>query len=45
LRAKIRGTDETVKPRRWEECLKSVDNTLGLMAGRYFVLKVFGGII
>jgi endothelin-converting enzyme len=45
LRAKIRGTDETVKPRRWEECLKSVDNTLGLMAGRYFVLKAFGGII
>ncbi|RIA98623.1 hypothetical protein C1645_749393 [Glomus cerebriforme] len=43
LRAKIRGTDETVKPKRWEECLKSVDNTLGLMAGRYFVLKAFGG--
>jgi endothelin-converting enzyme len=44
LKAKIRGTDETVKPKRWEECLKSVDNTLGLMAGRYFVLRAFGGI-
>jgi endothelin-converting enzyme len=45
LRAKLRGTDETVRPKRWEECLKSVDNTLGLMAGRYFVLRAFGGMI
>jgi len=45
LRAKLRGTDESVKPNRWEECLKSVDNTLGLMAGRYFVLRAFGGMI
>ncbi|CAG8565518.1 11336_t:CDS:10 [Funneliformis mosseae] len=43
LRAKLRGTDESIKPKRWEECLKSVDNTLGLMAGRYFVLRAFGG--
>ncbi|RIB08192.1 hypothetical protein C2G38_2111750 [Gigaspora rosea] len=43
LKAKLKGVDENVKPKRWEVCLNSVDQTLGFMAGRYYVLKVFGG--
>ncbi|CAG8752077.1 18774_t:CDS:10, partial [Dentiscutata erythropus] len=29
LKAKLRGVDENVKPKRWEVCLSSVDQTLG----------------
>ncbi|CAG8542412.1 14891_t:CDS:10, partial [Acaulospora morrowiae] len=43
LMAKLRGIDESVKPKRWEVCLRAVDSTMGLMAGRFFVLKAFGG--
>ncbi|CAG8670461.1 1411_t:CDS:10, partial [Cetraspora pellucida] len=43
LKAKLRGVDENVKPKRWEVCLRSVDEALGFMAGRYYVLKAFGG--
>ncbi|CAG8615532.1 9370_t:CDS:10 [Ambispora gerdemannii] len=43
LSATIKGVDETVKPKRWETCLKVVDDVMGYMAGRFFVLKTFKG--
>ncbi|RHZ84461.1 hypothetical protein Glove_81g81 [Diversispora epigaea] len=43
LMSKLQGIDESVKPKRWQVCLRAVDSALGLMAGRFFVLRAFGG--
>ncbi|CAG8439767.1 12094_t:CDS:10 [Ambispora leptoticha] len=43
LSATLKGVDGTVKPKRWETCLKVVDDVMGYMAGRFFVLKTFKG--
>ncbi|CAG8595853.1 5847_t:CDS:10 [Diversispora eburnea] len=42
LMSKLRGIDESVKPKRWQVCLRAVDSALGHMAGRFFVLRAFG---
>ncbi|RUS29055.1 hypothetical protein BC938DRAFT_481118 [Jimgerdemannia flammicorona] len=43
LKAKLTGVNPKVVPPRWETCLKKVDAALGQLAGRFYVLKKFGG--
>lgn len=40
--AKLTGADpKAVKP-RWKTCLSEIDNSLGFLAGRYYVIDKFG---
>ncbi|CEG63215.1 hypothetical protein RMATCC62417_00395 [Rhizopus microsporus] len=43
MNAKLVGADpKAVKP-RWDVCLDEVDNSIGFLVGRYYVLEKFGG--
>lgn len=41
LDAKLRGTNMKVSRPRWEICVDQVNESLGFLAGRYFVLQKF----
>ncbi|KAI9486799.1 MAG: hypothetical protein EXX96DRAFT_474168 [Benjaminiella poitrasii] len=43
LNSKLIGTNpKSIKP-RWDTCLDEVNNALGFLAGRYYVIDKFGG--
>lgn len=43
LKSKLVGTNpKSIKP-RWDTCLDEVDNAIGFLAGRYYVIDKFGG--
>jgi endothelin-converting enzyme len=39
----LAGIDPNVKKDRWKTCVRELDNTLGFLAGEYYVRKTFGG--
>ncbi|KAI7869701.1 hypothetical protein BDF14DRAFT_1779617 [Spinellus fusiger] len=43
LYAKLSGTNAKVTKPRWDTCLDKVSDSLGFLAGRYFVLDKFNG--
>ena len=39
----LAGIDPNVKKERWKTCVREMDNTLGFLAGEFYVRKTFGG--
>lgn len=39
----LAGIDPNVKKERWKTCVREMDNTLGFLAGEFYVRKRFGG--
>lgn len=39
----LAGIDPNVKLERWKTCVREMDNTLGFLAGEFYVRKTFGG--
>jgi endothelin-converting enzyme len=39
----LAGIDPNVKKDRWKTCVREMDNTLGFLAGEFYVRKTFGG--
>ena len=39
----LAGIDPNVKKERWKTCVGEMDNTLGFLAGEFYVRKQFGG--
>jgi endothelin-converting enzyme len=39
----LAGIDPYVKKERWKTCVREMDNTLGFLAGEFYVRKQFGG--
>ena len=39
----LAGIDPNVKKERWKTCVREMDNTLGFLAGEFYVRKQFGG--
>jgi len=37
------GIDPNVKKERWKTCVREMDNTLGFLAGEFYVRKTFAG--
>ena len=39
----LAGIDPNVKKERWKTCVREMDETLGFLAGEFYVRKTFGG--
>jgi endothelin-converting enzyme len=39
----LAGIDPNVKKDRWKTCVREMDETLGFLAGEFYVRKTFGG--
>jgi len=39
----LAGIDPNVKKERWKTCVREMDNTIGFLAGEFYVRKTFGG--
>jgi len=39
----LAGIDPNVKKERWKTCVREMDQTLGFLAGEFYVRKMFGG--
>jgi endothelin-converting enzyme len=39
----LAGIDPNVRKERWKTCVREMDNTLGFLAGEFYVRRAFGG--